>query len=233
MRGARLAPYLTSPLLITSACLVSACGVDVAGAREEMRASEMPSLSVAAPSRGATQVDESEPVLLEGDGFTLRYPGDASIRPLDAEAAPGAAAAVEIRGPELRDVEGDPIDGSASYSFEVVTYANDEQLPLELWLARQRAASDGGRGVVTTVSSREHAESPPVASKVGSMPALRESRFGGDCDLVRYYVAHGARVVAFRYADFPIESDSLNAQHLRTYARVMSTFRWKDAPARS
>ena len=232
MRGARLAPYLTSPLLITSACLVSACGVDVAGAREGMRQSDMPSLSVVVPSRAPTEGDEVEPVLLQGDGFTLRYPGDASVRPLDAESAPGAAAAVEIRGPELRDVEGDPIVGSASYSFEVVTYANDERLPLDVWLARQRSR-DGGHDVVTTVSSREHDESPPVASKVGPLPALRESRFGGDCDLVRYYVARGSRVVAFRYADFPIESDSLNAENLRTYARVMGTFRWQDAPAGS
>jgi hypothetical protein len=237
MRRRRHAAYATTPLLITATCVVTACGVDIAGARDAAAGGghedplSRPTLSMAAvrpAASAAAAVDHAtESVVLEGDDFTLRYPGDASLRRLEpADAAPGALAAIEIRGPALRDVEGDPIEGSATYSFEIVTYENAERLPLERWLAQHRVGENANDALRSADPSHPRA-TPPTSAAVGGLPALRESRFGGDCDLVRYYVARGARVVALRYADFPVESDSLNPENLRTYRRVMSTFRWK------
>jgi hypothetical protein len=227
----RAAAHATTPLLITGACALSACGVDIAGARDEVSARyERPALAAIAVRPAAVEERPASMVGYEGTDFTLRYPADATARPLDPEAAPGAVAAVEIRGPELRDVEGDPIEGSASYSFEVVTYGNEDRLPLDGWLARHRVR-ENAHDALTSADPGRHTAVSPTSASVGGLPALRESRFGGDCDLVRYYVARGAHVVALRYADFPVESDSLNAENLRTYRRLMSTFRWKPESA--
>ena len=220
----------TAPMLIASATLLEGCGVDVARARqEETDGYGPPSLAVAAlrPAAPEPHAPASESLTFDGDEFTLRYPGDATVRPLERDAVPGASAALEIRGPELRDVGGEPIEGSATYSFEVVSYPNPEFLPLDVWLARHREQENVHDALrAAGAAARESAEAPTSAA-VGGLAALRESRFGGDCQLVRYYVARGARVVALRYADFPVESDSLNPENLRTYRAVMNSFRWK------
>lgn len=221
----------TSPILLAVTPLVLAgCGVDVARARQGGDDSyPPPSLAVAAFQPAAPAAQESSPVeslTFDGDDFTLRYPGDASVRPIEGDPVPGAANALEIRGPALRDVAGDPIEGSATYSFEIVSYANPDRLTLDAWLARHREQENEGDALRAASSSGETAEAPTSAS-VGGLPALRESRFGGDCRLVRYYVARGTRVVALRYADFPVESDSLNPENLRTYRKVIDSFRWK------
>jgi len=220
------------PILTVAAPIaLAACGVDVARARQgESDDYGPPSLAVAALSpappvqRGT--MSESQP--LEGADFTLRYPGDATVRPLEGDAVPGATSAVEIRGPELRDSEGEPIEGSASYSLEVVSYPNPDRLSLETWLSRHREQENGHDALQTDrLAAAGEPTDGPTSAAVGGVPALRESRFGGDCQLVRYYVARGASVVALRYADFPVESDSLNPENLRTYGRLMNSFRWK------
>ena len=227
--------HATAPVLIPAACLVLAgCGVDVARARQgEHEGYGPPSLAVAALSTrsGTTrEAPSGEAQTLEGDDFTLRYPGDATVRPLELDAVPGSTSALEIRGPELRDVEGDPIEGSATYSFEVVSYPNADRLPLDAWLARHRE-HENGHDALRAAGSAGPAAATPTSAAVGGLPALRESRFGGDCELVRYYVARGTRVVALRYADFPVESDSLNPENLRTYRKLLGTFRWKGGGA--
>ena len=223
----------TTPLLLSGTTLLAACGVDVPGAKGEgvpPTAERLALVTMAAPPRAAREPAGARPTLtFDGEDFTLRYPADAKVRPLDSAAAPGASTAIEIRGPELRDDEGEPIEGSASYSFEVVTYTNADRLPLEAWVTRQRVRESAQDPVYAVTSVRTDPWRPTSAS-VGGVPALRESRFGGDCELVRYYVARGDRIIALRYADYPVESDSLNPQNLRTYARVLSTFRWKAGP---
>jgi hypothetical protein len=231
MRRRRCAVRSTAPILLAAApLLLTGCGVDVARARQSESAGYAPpSLAVAAlrPTAAAgRETSSGELLTFDGDEFTLRYPGDATVRPLEGDAAPGASAALEIRGPELRDVEGDPIEGSATYSFEVVSYPNPDRLSLDAWLARHRERENDADALRTAAAAGETVEAPTSAS-VGGLAALRESRFGGDCRLVRYYVARGTRVIALRYADFPVESDSLNPENLRTYRKVMNSFRWK------
>ena len=235
MRRRWRAADATITLLISSAPLaLGACGVDVAGARQGGRESyDPPSLAVAALRPASASPREAAPgehLTLDADDYTLRYPGDATVRPLDLEAAPGSTSAIEIRGPELRDDEGEPIEGSATYSFEVVSYPNAERLPLEAWLARHRE-QENAHDALSAAGRVAAPATPPTSAAVGGLPALRESRFGGDCELVRYYVARGSHVVALRYADFPVESDSLNPQNLRTYGKLMGSFRWKGSAA--
>ena len=233
MRRRSSAVRSTFPILTLAAPLaLAACGVDIARARQgEAEDYAPPSLAVAAYTPAAPGRHESAPgesQALDGEEFTLRYPGDATVRPLEADAVPGATSALEIRGPELRDSEGEPIEGSASYSFEVVSYQNPDALSLDAWLARHREQENGHDALraARLPAAGEPADAPTSAS-VGGLPALRESRFGGDCQLVRYYVARGTRVVALRYADFPVEGDSLNPENLRTYGRLMNSFHWK------
>lgn len=232
MRRRRRVVRSTTPILAVAAQLVlGACGVDVARARQgEAEGYAPPSLAVAALRPAAPLTHETtaaELLTFDGDDFTLRYPGDATVRPLDGDPVPGASNALEIRGPELRDVEGDPIEGSATYSFEIVSYPNPDRLPLDGWLARHRAQENAADALRAGATAGETAEEAPTSASVGGLPALRESRFGGDCRLVRYYVARGTRVVALRYADFPVESDSLNPENLRTYRKVLNSFRWR------
>jgi hypothetical protein len=232
MRRRRCAVRSTFPILIAAAPLtLAACGVDVVRARQGSDDGyPPPSLAVAAfaPAASTRHEDAGELQALDGDDFTLRYPGDATVRPLEADGVPGASSALEIRGPELRDSEGEPIEGSASYSLEVVSYPNPDRLSLDAWLARHRERENGADALrAARLPASGEPTDGPVSAAVGGLPALRESRFGGDCQLVRYYVARGTRVVALRYADFPVESDSLNPENLRTYGRLMNSFRWK------
>lgn len=220
----------TTLTLLALPLLAAGCGVDVARARQG-EAYAPPSLAVAALQPIAPAVRDApagDAQTFDGDDFTLRYPGEATVRALDSAAVPGATRALEIRGPELRDDEGDPIEGSATYSFEVVSYPNPDRLALDAWLTRHREQENGSDALqAASLHSAAESEQAPTSAAVGGMPALREARFGGDCQLVRYYVARGTRVVALRYADFPVESDSLNPQNLRTYRKVMDSFRWK------
>ena len=217
-------------LLLFAVPVLTGCGVDVARARQG-EAYASPSLAVAALqpiAPAARDASAGDAQTYDGDDFTLRYPGEATVRALDSATVPGATTALEIRGPELRDVEGDPIEGSATYSFEVVSYPNPDRLALDAWLAHHREQENGSDALqAANLHSAAESAQAPTSAAVGGLPALREARFGGDCQLVRFYVARGTRVVALRYADFPVESDSLNPQNLQTYRKVMDSFRWK------
>lgn len=197
-----------------------ACGVsDAAGTRGAT--TELSALASAAPAAAAGPEPDSANYV--GDGFAIRYPADATVGTLGSDAAPGALAAIEIRGPALRDSEGEPIVGSASYVLEVAAYADSGAAGLEDWVARY---GDREHDDAAEAEGREEEVGAAAPATVAGLPAFRQALFGGDCELVRYYVARGGRVVVFRYADFPIANDSLNPQNLRTYAAVMGSFHW-------
>ena len=221
-----------------------ACGVDEAEGARGGSARDFPALSstrtlapeptpsadAAADAAAYAAADPApDTATYEGDGFSFRYPSDATIGTLTHEAVQVAEqthqllTAIELRGPALRDDEGNPIAGSASYVLEVATYGDSAGLGLDRWVA-----SNGDREHDDEAESegRDPGVAPLARATVAGLPALRQSLFGGDCELVRYYVARGGRVVVFRYADFPVQNDPLNPQNVRTYQAVMKTFRW-------
>ena len=92
----------TTPILIAATPLVlAACGVDVARARQGDDGYPPPSLAVAAlrpTAPAARETSAGELLTFDGDDFSLRYPGDATVRPIEGDAVPGASDALEIRG---------------------------------------------------------------------------------------------------------------------------------------
>src|SRR5689334_14763145 len=172
MRRRRCAVRSTFPILVVAAPLtLAACGVDVARARQgNDDGYPPPSLAVAAfaPATPARHEAAGDLQALDGDDFTLRYPGDATVRPLEPDGVPGASSAVEIRGPELRDSEGEPIEGSASYSFEVVSYPNPDRLSLDAWLVRHRVRESGDDALrAARLPATGEPSDGPVSAAVG------------------------------------------------------------------
>jgi hypothetical protein len=154
-----------------------------------------------------------------GDGFSLRYPAGARL--VEPSESP-TDQLVRIAGPDiaLRPADADWVQGGAGYMLDVITFENPERLSAEAWVEQH-------------ILSAETLSAPKVADAVvAGEPAVRVAVFGGDSEIVTYYLARGERVVGLRYADVPVANSPIAQLQRDLYALVLGSFRWEGGAGR-
>jgi hypothetical protein len=165
---------------------------------------------------------EAESVGVErfvGNGFSLRYPAGARL--VEPAESP-TEQIVRIAGPDiaLRPADADWVQGGAGYMLDVITYENPERLTAQAWVEQH-------------ILSVETLSPPKVADAVvAGEPAIRVAAFGGDSEIVTYYLARGERVVGLRYSDIPVANSPIAQLQRDIYALVLGSFRWEGGAAR-
>jgi hypothetical protein len=162
-------------------------------------------------------------VTLRGDGFTLRYPPEATLQADSTfpDALPGTA----IRGPMIvvrsPDVEVGTHTGPA-YQMLVVSAPNPAGTSVQRWVDSVRRARNARVGDDPDTLAQH---GPPVAVSVGDERALMLLPFCGDCEVMELYLAsRDRRVLVSMVYDLSIPGDRESQRQL--YEAILGTFRW-------
>jgi len=170
----------------------------------------------AGKAKAAALAESAGLEVLRGEGFTLRFPAGAKLVESPTEAP--VRSLVRIADPEIaiRPADTDWRVEGAAYVLDVLTFDNPSALPAEEWVKEQ-------------VLSAETLSPPRTGSAtIAGEPAMRVETFGGDSQIITFYLARGTRVVGLRYADIPVANQPMSAVQQDVYALILGTFRWQE-----
>ncbi len=189
-----------SRILLGAAFLLS-----LAGCRDEVQPAPEPPLL--APS---AQLE-----LLEGDGFSIRYPANARIE-IEGPRPP-VRGMTSIIGPSvgIRPADAEWEWWGPAYRLDLLTYDNPGALTAEAWV-RENILADSEALIHDT-------QSAVVAGEL----AVRVSSFGGDSEIITYYLARERQVVALQYADIPLGNSPIAPVQQDVHTLLLSTFRFE------
>lgn len=160
---------------------------------------------------------------LRGDGFTLRYPPEATLHPVTT--FPDDLPATAIRGPVVVVRSADAHVGThtgPAYQLMVASAPDPGVRPVARWVdsvrtARDRRARDAGDTLAL--------HGPAVPMTVAGEQGLMLVPFCGDCEVVEVYLASGQRrVLVSMVYDLAIPGDRESQRRL--YEAILGTFRW-------
>lgn len=188
----------------------------------------------AAPSpRTATRPDSAPPTLpsgptprwreFRGEGFTLRYPEEATLAPVPA--GPDGVAVTAIRGPTVAVRSPHEHIGTKTgpaYEMTIADNPNPGSASVDAWVDSIRHANNAQ---IREDADRFTELAAPAIIRVGHERALRLEPFCGDCQAEEIYLTNPRRRVLISIVyDFSIPG-SRDAQR-RLYEAILSTFRW-------
>jgi hypothetical protein len=212
-----------------SCLLVIACGTDHGDARQSLDSAATPfsATDTAVVRQSASRDSVILPAAhrddwrtFQGDGFSLRYPPDATVGP--GHSHPSDIAGQRITGPRIHipvDPNKGPSDGPA-YRLDIASFPNPSHTTDEQWVDSVRSASN----------SHPDADSsdfvaPPDTVTFGNVRALVLEPYCGDCEAKELYLASSERRVMLSYV-FDISVPGDREAQRRLYQAIVSTFRW-------
>lgn len=159
---------------------------------------------------------------LNGDGYTLRYPAEATVDSALSES--DHRMVVTIRGPRIHvpvDPNRGPSDGPA-YRLRVSGFPNSSGATAGDWVESIRKAQNSQLDQDSLAYMP-----PPDTIAIGTVRALELRPFCGDCENVDLYLATPSRRVLVSYV-FDIAFPGDREAQRRLYEAIVSTFQWKD-----
>ncbi|HEX6537330.1 MAG TPA: hypothetical protein VF041_22300 [Gemmatimonadaceae bacterium] len=216
-------------ILVFALCvLVGACVQDRHAPRDTARGSGATSASAPSAAVGGLAGAAALPsapradwVTYRGEGFTLRYPPNAILRP--GRSHPSDIPGIAIQGPRIHvpvPPDQGPSDGPA-YELQVASFPNPAGVSAEAWVDSIRGARNAHE---MDPDSLDYL-GPADTVTFGSVRALRLQPYCGDCESVELYLASPRRrIIASYIGDISFPGDR-DAQR-RLYAAILSTFQW-------
>lgn len=158
-----------------------------------------------------------------GDGFTLRFPSQATL--VSAESHPSGMLGTAIQGPNIRvavSPEAGPSEGPA-YRLIVSSFPNPRGWSAEQWVDSLRQEANRGPMDADSLSFL----AAPDTVMLGHVRALRLEPFCGDCEPEELYLAMPQRMVVLSYI-FDISVPGDRAAQQRLYRAIAATFQRTD-----
>jgi len=157
-----------------------------------------------------------------GDGFTIRYPKEATLARAASDPRERELPGMEVKGPTTHAPRFGPTDGPA-YRLLIASVPNPHGWSAEQWIdsLRSEALTDPDssaqlRGELT----------PPDTVMLGTTRALhRQANYCGDCEPHQLYVATPKRMIVVYYVLFDFETRGDPKAQARLYQAIVSTLR--------
>jgi hypothetical protein len=156
----------------------------------------------------------------QGDGFTIRYPKEATLA--RAESQPSGMPGMAIEGPRIHvPVSPDvgPSDGPA-YRLILSSFPNPHGWTAEQWVDSLRREANGRPMDSDSLGYL----APPDTASFGAVRALRLQPYCGDCEPYELYVATARRMIVVNYI-FDISVPGDRQAQARFYRAAVSTLR--------
>lgn len=166
-----------------------------------------------------------------GEVFSLQYPVNAKLK--INTPAPPAKSELLIIGPHISIKPGnaDWIYSGPGYELTVRTFANPEGLDAESWvrnslLTTWREVRNEAGGIPVNEKGEIYEDMVGEAVIAGK-PAFRANWFGGDSNILFFYIAAGQQVVEISFRDTPSVNQPLHDIQQDIYKLILSTFQFE------